>query len=411
MTSFSELSIARQQALATFRADFPTDEDRAELHVETVARWTKRRLDWLPETIVERVLDDLVALLPNPYPRTDGTRPPEIADLEPINFEGFFDEIEDQRFLVDPLLPEGRLVSLYAAGKTGKSLLTLEIAAKLALGEPFLEEPVRDPKHVLYLDFEMTRFDLQSRMVDFGLDRNERTLNEYFHYYLLPSLHPLDTAEGGAQILALVDHHEPELVIIDTLARVTDGGENDADTYKSMYRHTFQPLKDRGVTVLRIDHAGKNDAKGQRGSSAKNDDVDVVWLLQRDSDTQSLYLRLERTRIDGMPRYREITKTPIDLEDGSRIWTHSLDQQTYPNDHQLRIIDELDTRGAEVDISRRDARTRYPDIEFRNAEWSIISKWRKRYPNRGTTAFDLKHSGTDMGTTPETVPDHPETLT
>ncbi len=41
------------------------------------------------------------------------------------------------------------------------------------------------------------------------------------------------------------------------------------------------PLRRQGRTVLRLDHQGHDSSKGARGSSAKRDDVDVVWIMKR----------------------------------------------------------------------------------------------------------------------------------
>jgi hypothetical protein len=54
-----------------------------------------------------------------------------------------------------------------------------------------------------------------------------------------------------------------------------------------------------GITELRIDHAGKEATKGQRGSSAKNDDVDVVSQLK--VDTHGVTLSVDRQRISWVP--------------------------------------------------------------------------------------------------------------
>src|SRR5688500_16687212 len=50
-----------------------------------------------------------------------------------IDFDELFaDEDEGGDWLVEPLIPRGRSVALYAPGKTGKSILVLEVAAALA---------------------------------------------------------------------------------------------------------------------------------------------------------------------------------------------------------------------------------------------------------------------------------------
>ena len=92
-------------------------------------------------------------------------------------------------------------------------------------------------------------------------------------------LPPLDTAQGGLHLraLALVSH--ADLVILDTTTRMVRGKENDADTFLQLYRCSLAPLKGEGRTVLRLDHPGKDESLGQRGSSAKDGDVDKVWKL------------------------------------------------------------------------------------------------------------------------------------
>ena len=59
---------------------------------------------------------------------------------------------------------------------------------------------------------------------------------------------------------------------------MVNGDENSADTYRNSYRHALLPLKAGHRTVVRLDHPGKV-ATTAHGSSAKNDDVDVLCQL------------------------------------------------------------------------------------------------------------------------------------
>jgi hypothetical protein len=108
-------------------------------------------------------------------------------------------------------------------------------------------------------------------------------------------LPPLDTQEGGAHLAALAEKYSPALVTLDTISRLVEGDENAATTYLQLYRCSMTPLKARKITVLRIDHAGKDTGRGQRGSSAKSGDVDLVWRLSRESD-EFLILEREKSR-------------------------------------------------------------------------------------------------------------------
>jgi hypothetical protein len=58
-------------------------------------------------------------------------------------------------------------------------------------------------------------------------------------------------------------------------------------------------LKQRGITSARLDHAGKDGTKGQRGSSAKGDDVDVIWQLAKTDE--GLILKRDAARMGWIP--------------------------------------------------------------------------------------------------------------
>ena len=220
---------------------------------------------------------------------TTGTpkEPPPLTEhpgITPINLnEVITGTFADEQWLVEPIIPKNRQTSIYAKGKSGKSLLGLEIACSLASGRPVAHEPEQPPTHVIYIDFEMTPGDLQERLL--SLDHTPKqddwtALETHLHYYLLQPFSPFDTREGGEQLVEIVQHHDAELIVIDTLIRSVEGEENSADTIKNFNRYTGQRIKALGKTLVRVDHAGKDDGRGQRGSSAKRDDVDLVWRLR-----------------------------------------------------------------------------------------------------------------------------------
>lgn len=200
----------------------------------------------------------------------------------------------DADWLYDEILARGRGHSIYAGHKTGKSLLALWVVAQLIR----LLDVV-----VIYLDYEMGEDDLYDRLADMGHGPESDLTRLY--YALLPSLPPLDTPEGAAALLAHVDTVQAAnegrhvAVIIDTTGRAVAGEENSADTYRNFYRWTGIGLKQRGNTWARLDHAGKDANKGQRGSSAKGDDVDVVWKLTRTAN--GLELSRNASRMGWVP--------------------------------------------------------------------------------------------------------------
>lgn len=205
-------------------------------------------------------------------------------------------DLNTAEWLIEPLLAKGRGHVLFAPAKVGKSLLSLWACLKLATGP--------DDVVVVYLDYEMGEDDLQERVDDMGFTADDDLSR--LRYALLPSLPPLDTPEGGDALMAIVDAEQqrwPEhhiVVIIDTTGRAVVGEENSADTIRAFYTSTGIKLKRRGVTWARLDHAGKATGKGQRGSSAKNDDVDVVWQLEQ-MDNKDLRLTCTHSRPSWVP--------------------------------------------------------------------------------------------------------------
>ena len=119
-------------------------------------------------------------------------------------------------------------------------------------------------------------------------------------YALLPSLPGLDEPEGGKAVVRLAELCDADLVIIDTFGRAVHGDENDADTVRSWYRWTGIHLKHAGRAFLRVDHAGKDVTKGQRGTSAKNDDVDVVWQMAA-KEAGTFTLTAKKRRMGWVP--------------------------------------------------------------------------------------------------------------
>ena len=208
-------------------------------------------------------------------------------------------EDEEQGEWLDPRIPilaKGRGHAVYAGAKSKKSLSMLSLAAKAAHERRCL---------TLYLDYEMTPADVRERLRDMGYGP-ESDLS-WLKYALLPTLPPLDTEEGGLALLGLLDRAvleagaegAHELVVIDTISRAVQGEENPADTWRAFYRNTGMRLKRRGATWARLDHTGKDEEKGQRGSKAKDDDVDVVWYLRQTQN--GIVLERRHARMPWVP--------------------------------------------------------------------------------------------------------------
>jgi hypothetical protein len=154
---------------------------------------------------------------------------------------------------------------------------------------------------VLYVDHENSSFDVD-RLQDMGYSPADLRNLRYLSF---PQMPPLDGPVSGFDLVAVAEHHDAALVIVDTVSRAVAGEENSADTYRALYRHTLAPLKGAGRAVVRLDHRGHGGKTTVRGSSAKADDVDAVWMLGTqpggENDEVFVNLGLERQRGNAHP--------------------------------------------------------------------------------------------------------------
>ena len=158
----------------------------------------------------------------------------------------------------------------------------LELAVCISKGAEALGTTPDRPYRVLYVDFENDpRGDIRERLqaMDYGPDDLANLC-----YLSFPSMRGLDSEAGSLELMAAVAEYQCEVVVIDTVSRSVDGEENENDTWLRFYRHTGLKMKQAGLSMIRLDHTGKDETKGQRGGSAKVGDVDAVWKLTRVTD-------------------------------------------------------------------------------------------------------------------------------
>lgn len=282
-------------------------------------------------------------------PAWDDDEPDEPA--EPgllIDWPTFWGRDTSEEWLAEPLLPARRSTAMFAKGGTGKSLLALWIAVRLATGYDPMTGRRRPPLHVLYLDFEMTEDDLQERLEKMGYGPDDDL--SHLHYALLPSLPPFDTKDGGEAIVALAELCDAQLVVIDTFIRSVEGEENVSDTAKNFHFWSGMRLKAAGRALLRIDHAGKDIERGQRGSSAKSDDVDLVWQLSINDD-DVLTLKTTKRRVSWVPEDVKVKKD----DDGEHLSYSLFGGETWPIGTNEKAA-QLDELGLPYDVTIRVAR-------------------------------------------------------
>ena len=178
--------------------------------------------------------------------------------------------------------PARRLVALYSPPKVGKSLLLLEIAVAVARA-PTSSAPAPTARAAFYVDFENDpKVDTRDRLKPWA---TPPPTSETSSCCRSPPCRRSTRQPGGAELIAAASAYACDVVVIDTVSRAIRGEENENDTWLNFYRHTGLAIKQAGLALIRLDHTGKDETKGQRGGgSAKSGDVDAIWRLSKVSD-------------------------------------------------------------------------------------------------------------------------------
>jgi hypothetical protein len=210
---------------------------------------------------------------------------PASAKLKPYDITDFLAlEIPPREMILAPIIPEKATAMLYAARGNGKTHVAHGIAFAVATGTKFLKWTAPKPRRVLIVDGEMPASELQSRLS--VILRSATIKPDPGMLNLLPA----DLVEGGIGNLADPKTQaalDPwlagiELLILDNLSCLTTViKDNDAESWGPIQEWLLR-LRRRGISVLIVHHAGKNNA--QRGTSRREDILDTSISLRRPGD-------------------------------------------------------------------------------------------------------------------------------
>jgi hypothetical protein len=288
---------------------------------------------------------------------------------EALDWRELWEREARDEWILEPFIAPGRQTVIYSLPKVGKSLLALQMAVAISRGAPTLGVPTTKTP-VLYIDFENDPVhDVRSRLMEMGHGPEDLDGLIYLSY---PSIAPMDTEAGARQMDAILDHYRPGLVIIDTISRAVSGEENSNDTWTALYRLTGLVLKRKGISLLRLDHSGKDETRGQRGGSAKMGDVDAVWRM-------SEVVRDNAYRLDCELKRMAIDETTIELRREHDPLAHHVATEPAGVTREKAILDLLDKAGIPRDAGRDQCApiVRAAGIRVRNGTLAEIVRRRR----------------------------------
>jgi hypothetical protein len=189
--------------------------------------------------------------------------------------------------ILSPWLMTQSLSMIYGWRGVGKTHVSLGVSYAVACGSQFLHWEADKPRRVLLVDGEMPGPALQERFATI-ITSNEKQPEPGFLTIITPDLQQgampdLSTTAGQDAVSEVADRVGAELIVIDNLSCLVRGSarENDAESWGSVSEWALRQ-RQLGRSVLFIHHSGKNGQ--QRGTSKREDLLDVVIALRRPSD-------------------------------------------------------------------------------------------------------------------------------
>jgi hypothetical protein len=178
-------------------------------------------------------------------------------------------------WLIEGVLPAKGRAMLYAAEKTGKSFVVLDIALHVATGKPWQGLAVRQGP-VYYVASENAET-FYERVQAWQKLHKAGAAETPFH--VVPRAYNL---LSEADVTALLDKLGPaSLVIIDTLGRSMDGGDENNNADMNRIATAMDRIREKtGAAVLLVHHTG-NEGSRARGASSLRGMVQTSIHLTR----------------------------------------------------------------------------------------------------------------------------------
>lgn len=235
---------------------------------------------------------------------------------------------------VKGILPRAALVVLFGDSGSGKTFITLQLAAAVARGVPWRGRKVRQGR-VVYVCAE-GRHGFAMRGAAYAA-----------HAEVPWSDVPLDVIADAPNLMLKEDAlalakaiGKADLVVVDTLAQTMPGGnENAGEDVGRVLAHCQGLHRATGATVLLVHHSGKDASKGARGWSGLRAAADAELEVIRTPSGRLLRTGKEKDGPDDIEFGFALEVVPLGVdEDGDPITSCAVVEAEVPSARILRVL-------------------------------------------------------------------------
>lgn len=271
--------------------------------------------------------------------------------------------LPDIEWLVQGVLPCSSFAVLFGQPGSGKSFIALSLALSCAAGTSWLGRATK-PANILYIAAE-------------GVLGFKKRLRAYRHRMGLNAKNVRFVAVAAQladpkQIAGLIADLQssgfiPDLIIIDTLARVSEGiDENSAKEMGTVIRGVGELIRITNAAVLLVHHTSKAGVS-ERGSSALRGAADVMILCEAGNSADlQVVLKCEKMKDDEPFKDIGATLEKVELPGGasSLIVGEAFDVVASAGEAADRIVEILEMESSATGLTHGKLRDKFVELKF-----------------------------------------------
>jgi hypothetical protein len=224
-----------------------------------------------------------------------------------------FAKVKPLEWLVKGVIPRAEIGTIYGASGVGKSFLSLDLMASIAVGKLWIGRKVKRGR-IVYIAAEGAG-GFRNRVAAYAKHHGINLTD-------LPILFLTDAPnflkEDDPQAIAELVNAEGQfdLIVIDTVSAVTPGAnENSSEGMGLLINHCKNLHQATNATILLIDHSGKDASQGVRGWSGKYAAMDFVIEITKKNDCSVAKVRKQKDGIEGAEYAFKLITVDLGVDD------------------------------------------------------------------------------------------------
>lgn len=212
----------------------------------------------------------------------------------------FQDEAEqeltpDPRWLIPGVIPAEATVLMYGLTHTYKSFLAQDAAMSIAANVETFGVAPAESGPTFYAANEGLPAVKTKRRRAWKLARDVEAIPDFYAGRAPIIAIPEEVQAFGDAIVERCAGRKPKLIVLDTISKCMTGlNENDAADAAKFSRFCDSLVEAFGCSVIAIGHAGKDETRGHRGSSAFPSNFDTVLEVKAVRATKAVSVRVEK---------------------------------------------------------------------------------------------------------------------